>query len=59
MNFRITKFPVDNPLSLAAKVAKQPARLLYPDSELGANGDEVTKQGTIDPFDSKIFWDKK
>jgi len=58
-DFRRTKFPLDNPLSLAATGTKQPARLLYPNSELGTNGDEVTKQGTLSAFDSKIFWDKK
>ncbi|WP_421945533.1 SusD/RagB family nutrient-binding outer membrane lipoprotein [Pedobacter sp.] len=58
-DFRRTKFPLDNPLSLAAIGTKHPARLLYPNSELGTNGEEVTKQGTISPFDSKVFWDKK
>lgn len=58
-DFRRTKFPSDNPLSQAAITPKHPARLLYPNSELGTNGAEVTAQGTINPFDSKIFWDKK
>lgn len=55
-DFRRTGFPSDNPLSLAASEQKHPARLLYPNSELGTNSAEVKAQGVIDPFTSKIFW---
>jgi hypothetical protein len=37
---------------------KLPVRLLYPQSEYTTNGENVLKQGTIDPFNSKLFWDK-
>ena len=57
-DFRRTGFPSDNPLSKAALTAKHPARLMYPNSELGTNSAQVKAQGTIDPFDTKIFWDK-
>lgn len=57
-DFRRTGFPSDNPLSKAALTLKHPARLMYPTSELGTNSEQVKAQGTIDPFDTKIFWDK-
>lgn len=57
-DFRRTGYPSDNPLSKAALTAKHPARLMYPTSELGTNAAQVKAQGTIDPFDTKIFWDK-
>ncbi len=34
-----------------------PIRLLYPQSEIGTNNDNVLLQGTIDLFTTKIFWD--
>jgi Starch-binding associating with outer membrane len=36
---------------------KAPARLLYPQSEYNTNASEVGKQGSINIFSSKIFWD--
>jgi len=33
-----------------------PVRLLYPQSEYTANGDNARAQGTIDRFTSKLFW---
>jgi hypothetical protein len=36
---------------------KLPLRLLYPQSEYTTNGENVQKEGTIDPFTSKIFWE--
>ncbi len=57
--FRRTGYPSDNPISLAAIKPIHPKRLMYPNSELGRNGEQVSKQGTIDPFTSKIFWDAK
>lgn len=55
--FRRTGFPKDNPISLSAVKTAFPKRLLYPNSELGANGDNVEAEGTLDPFTSAIFWD--
>ncbi len=34
-----------------------PVRLLYPQSELTTNGTNVNKQGTINAFTSKLFWE--
>jgi hypothetical protein len=34
-----------------------PVRMLYPQSEIGTNNDNVLLQGTIDLFTTKIFWD--
>lgn len=33
-----------------------PVRLLYPQTEYTANGENALAQGTIDAFNSKIFW---
>jgi hypothetical protein len=41
-----------------ADPAYRPLRLTYRKSELTGNGEEVTKQGTVDPFTSAVFWDK-
>jgi hypothetical protein len=34
-----------------------PVRLLYPQTEISTNNDNLLLQGTIDLFTSKIFWD--
>jgi hypothetical protein len=34
-----------------------PVRLLYPQSEYTSNSTNVLKEGTINPFTSKLFWD--
>jgi hypothetical protein len=36
-----------------------PVRLLYPQTEINVNNDNVTAQGTINPFTSKIFWQNR
>ncbi|WP_018476453.1 SusD/RagB family nutrient-binding outer membrane lipoprotein [Pontibacter roseus] len=36
----------------------RPRRLTYRQSEVYTNGDEVARQGAIDPFRSKVFWNK-
>jgi hypothetical protein len=36
----------------------RPRRLTYRQSEVYTNGDEVAKQGAIDPFRSRVFWNK-
>jgi hypothetical protein len=41
-----------------ADPAYRPLRLTYRKSELTGNGEEVTKQGNIDPFTSAVFWDR-
>lgn len=55
--YRRTNFPVIPLSASAASGAKPPVRLFYPSSELGSNGDNVKAQGTIDVFNSRIFWD--
>jgi hypothetical protein len=34
-------------------------RLLYPQTEINTNNDNVLKQGDINPFTSKIFWQNR
>jgi hypothetical protein len=36
-----------------------PVRLLYPQTEINVNNDNVLAQGTIDLFTSKIFWQNR
>jgi len=54
--YRRTQLP-NTPQSLQVVNSDRPRRFYYPASELGSNGANVTAQGTIDPFKSKIFWD--
>lgn len=56
-----TGFPVlPNPVSQdpAAVSATLPIRQYYPLSELTSNGVSVAKEGTINIFTTKIFWEK-
>ncbi|UYQ91854.1 SusD/RagB family nutrient-binding outer membrane lipoprotein [Chitinophaga horti] len=57
-DYRRLGLPADNPMSLAATEKKFPSRLLYPNSELGTNGDQVKAQNITSAFDQKVFWDK-
>jgi len=36
-----------------------PVRLIYPQTEVSLNNDNVVAQGTIDFFSSKIFWQNR
>ncbi len=55
--YRRTNFPV-TPASLSTSpTAPRPLRLFYPNTELASNGANVTAQGTIDVFATRIFWD--
>jgi hypothetical protein len=54
--FRRTGYP-DAPLSTRAGSNPHPVRLLYPLTEYSLNRENVEAQGSIDQFDSKIFWD--
>jgi hypothetical protein len=55
--FRRTNYPL-TPLSASASAGqKLPLRLFYPSTELGSNESNVTAQGTIDVFTTRIFWD--
>lgn len=53
--YRRTNLPVTPQASTVAS-ANRPLRLFYPSSEAGSNSN-VAKQGTIDVFATKIFWD--
>lgn len=55
--FRRTNFPVTPPSASASAGQKLPTRLFYPQSESTSNGENVAAQGTIDVFNTKIFWD--
>lgn len=54
--FRRTGFP-KVPLSTRAQVQQHPLRLLYPNSELGTNPENVKAQGEVTAF-TKLFWEK-
>jgi hypothetical protein len=58
-DYRRTGFP--DFLHFTADAAKlndtPPVRLLYPQTELNVNEDNVLANGTINAFTSKIFWD--
>ncbi|MFD1002917.1 SusD/RagB family nutrient-binding outer membrane lipoprotein [Ohtaekwangia kribbensis] len=54
--YRRTGIP-NVPLSTRAQGTQHPARLLYPLSEYSNNADNVSAQGDINQFTSKIFWD--
>jgi hypothetical protein len=60
--FRRTGYPVlpQNPASQDPAAVSQtlPTRIPYPLSELNTNTDNLTKQGDINIFTSKIFWAK-
>ena len=54
--YRKTGLPV-TPQSAQLTDAKRPVRLYYPNTEFGSNGANVTAQGTIDVFTTRLFWD--
>lgn len=55
--FRRTGFPVIPVSQEAVRPGVLPSRLLYPQTEEAYNSANVSKQGKIDQFTSKIFWD--
>lgn len=54
--YRRTNLPVI-PQSIQVPDTKRPVRLFYPNTESGSNGVNVTAQGTVDAFATKLFWD--
>jgi hypothetical protein len=60
-DFRRTGYP--NFLHFTADAARlndtPPVRLLYPQTEINVNNDNVLLQGTINLFTSKIFWQNR
>lgn len=57
---RRTGYPAGVPRSIDPKAIGTglPTRIFYPTSEYQQNADNVAKEGTINPFGSKIFWAK-
>lgn len=55
--YRRTNFPVTPASASTAANAPRPVRLFYPQGELASNGANVTAQGTIDAFATRLFWD--
>lgn len=55
--YRRTNFPVTPPSASTAANAPRPVRLFYPQAELASNGENVTAQGNIDVFATRLFWD--
>ncbi|HEV8080944.1 MAG TPA: SusD/RagB family nutrient-binding outer membrane lipoprotein [Chitinophagaceae bacterium] len=53
---RRTNYPVI-PLSASSSTGKAPVRFFYPSTELGSNKANVDAQGTIDVFNTRLFWD--
>lgn len=57
-DYRRLHLPADIPgsVALSATGSIHINRLRYPVSELNTNGEEVARQGTIDPVNDRIFW---
>jgi hypothetical protein len=57
--YRRTGFPVlPSSIDPAAIKSTLPSRIYYPISEQTSNATSLAKEGTIDPWTSKIFWAK-
>lgn len=54
--YRKTGLPV-TPQSVQVTDARRPVRLYYPNTESGSNGANVTAQGAVDVFVTRLFWD--
>ena len=55
--YRRTNLPVIPQMNTVTDLTKRPLRFFYPGTEFGSNGANVTAQGTIDIFTTKLFWD--
>ena len=54
--YRRTNLPA-TPQTVQVVDAKRPVRFFYPNTESGSNSANVTAQGTIDAFATRLFWD--
>ena len=54
--YRKTNLPV-TPQTVQVVDTKRPVRFFYPNTESGSNTANVTAQGTIDAFGTRLFWD--
>ena len=55
--YRKNNFPATPASASTASNAPRPLRLFYPQGELASNGANVTAQGNIDVFATRLFWD--
>ena len=55
--YRKNNFPNTPPSLATSPTAPRPVRLFYPQGELASNGANVTAQGAIDVFATRLFWD--
>lgn len=53
LNFLPAGYISENPSKVSNTI---PVRLLYPQSEYTSNSENALKEGTINPFTSKLFW---
>jgi hypothetical protein len=60
-DYRRLELPADMPISIASTVTtrKIPVRMLYPQPEYNTNRTNVTAEGDVNQFTSRIFWDVK
>jgi hypothetical protein len=60
-DYRRSGYPQNLHFSEQSDRAKDtpPVRLLYPQTEISSNNDNVVAVGPIDPFTSKIFWQNR
>lgn len=54
--YRRTRLPA-TPQTPQVTTADRPLRFFYPNTEAGSNAANVSAQGTIDVFKTKLFWD--
>ena len=54
--YRKTGLPL-TPQSIQVPDNKRPVRFFYPNTESGSNAENVSAQGTIDVFATRLFWD--
>ncbi|SOD79232.1 SusD/RagB family nutrient-binding outer membrane lipoprotein [Spirosoma fluviale] len=54
--YRRTNLPAI-PQSMQVPDSKRPVRFFYPNTEAGSNAANVSAQGTIDAFGTRLFWD--
>ena len=55
--YRKNNFPVTPPSANTSPTAPRPVRLFYPSGEVASNGENVSAQGAIDVFATRLFWD--
>lgn len=61
IDYRRLELPADMPISTASGVTtkKIPVRMLYPQGEYNFNSANVSAEGAISQFTTRLFWDVK